>query len=229
MPIFRRENGKLEAVPGNYAILDDYGKMPIETLPIEFLTSEHYENHNGDVNNFLETAVTGIGTATEDTTNHKMYLHNPNGGGLGSALYRTKKQYIPDSEILTASFLIDDLVVGTGGSGLHLIGLSDALPALSTGGYCFTLWSYGGTMGWWILVYNNTSNNLTASPVDPVAGDIVSFVISKTTSKAFINNVEIYSSAIIPAGLMNAGVSVAHYAGVIDHDISIDYMSVNKI
>ena len=32
MPIFRRENGQLAAVPGNYAILDQIGQLPLSTI-----------------------------------------------------------------------------------------------------------------------------------------------------------------------------------------------------
>ena len=40
MPIFRRENGQLAAVPGNYAFLDELGKLTVDSMLIKGLISQ---------------------------------------------------------------------------------------------------------------------------------------------------------------------------------------------
>jgi len=40
MPIFRRENGQLAAVPGNYAFLDQLGKLTVDSMLIRGLVSQ---------------------------------------------------------------------------------------------------------------------------------------------------------------------------------------------
>lgn len=221
MPIFRRENGLLAAVPGNYAILDDNGFLPgISMNPVV----EDYINHNGNTDNFMETNTGGTGTAVENSALHRMDLST----GLDDesfANYITKKTYIPSLKSLIFVATIQNYNPGNGGIRRVRLGFStepesfspeEAVMFVSTN----NMWSVG-------------AGSESSQTIDPLQnGDNIVIVVNGSKAIFYVNGLAVAKvTEGLPTLPLYAGCMIwitSTYPGDDPVDISIDYISIKQ-
>jgi len=222
LPIYRRENGKLESVPGNYAILDENGLMPENTIP---LSGIKYFNHNGDVTNFLDIPLLGNGSATENIAEHKMDLDS--GAITGYAAYQSKN-VLPISN-LKASFKITDFLPQTLGQlKLFNFGIYSAVENLPDGIY----FSYNADIPAGVLWIKSGVNNETQG-MSISDDDVFHFITNGVSHKIYQNRTLVKTSNLSLTGNFYVGAYVkVPWPGAFITDsmkVSIDYINIETM
>lgn len=224
MPIFRREDGLLASVPGNYAILDEDGLLAFDTVRS---VVENYSNHFGAVDNFTEVTTTGNGTATEDNANHEMDL-SCGVTIVGHALFQSKKTWVLNSDPIVVNFLIGNLVSGSGNyQRIHFGFKSDFADETRDDSVIFArLDNY-----YWQAVARKTntdgSNNINAIQ----SGDLCTIIATDTFCKFYVNGILLHKIVVqIPTVALHIGASVVSFlsAPTIASEIGIDLISVKR-
>ena len=183
LPIYRRENGKLEAVPGNYAILDAAGFLPVETIRP---ASETYLNHLGVTDNFMEDTVNVGGTVTENAATHSKDMAT--GNAVNSyALWSGKTGKVLSTNILKLSCTIDNIVLGASITEKSTqIGLKGAWTTYLHGVF---FWRFGGNTEFYGATFKDGSYSLTSSKITVVDGDYLTIVVTSTFVYFYVNGV----------------------------------------
>lgn len=224
MPVFRREDGKLEAVPGNYAILNEDGNVPIETIISSF---EDYSNHNGKTDNFMSETHVGASSLTEDAPNHKMLMDGS--ATVGSyAIWLLKKEYSLDSRILVFNIIIDDIVLGASLTEKSMfLGIDNAWNTWSNGIW-FT--RYGNDTTWRMTTAKAGSFINHNVPITVVDGDLLTIVCDGINIK-FMHNGAVVAQTNINFGVLTfqGGMYIGTNANVANtHSLSVDYVSIKS-
>jgi len=183
---------------------------------------EEYINHNGVVDNFMETVVVGSGTATTNATTHTMELAG-NGTGGNYAIYKTKKSWALSEYPLVISFLVN----GISANPVFYFGMSDNW-ASPTGLTSNTIMVYALADGTNVLHVNKSGEGHTASFFFPLvaSGDIVTFILTSNRCMLYVNIILVAetdpaNSNHIPTAEMTVGAE-----GWGSHTIGIDMVNI---
>lgn len=229
MPIFRREDGKLEAVPGNYAILDDSGQVPMESLNIAV---EQYYNHLGNVDNLMELVETGNATGTENAADHSMDL-NTGLNATGYAMYRTKKTWVLDENPLVCNFLVNNIVIGDPLIAVPttMIGLLSGAPNFTGSNFTVSMSSALGVQ-WWADSVIPPVQHSSKHIADLVDGDLITFEATNTQERLFVNGALLWTNfEYIPTVPLHVSTAVAVTNATLNvtaQETGIDLISINK-
>ena len=170
---------------------------------------EEYSNHLGATDNFTETATTGNGAATADTTNHEMDLDS----GVtvsGSAVFKSKSGYTLGSKPIVFNAVVDNINQGTGGS-------NNAFKV----GLCASWTGFGNnneiSVGWSTLtgakaITDNGGSATTTTISTLTDDDVVTIVASSSIVIFYVNGTivathytNIPTSSINPGGSCGTG------------------------
>lgn len=188
---------------------------------------EEYSNHLGATDNFTETVVTGVGTATSDAANHEMDLTSSS-GNPGSAVYKSKKGWTLGPDPLVFNAIIDNINYGAAGARIMKIGFANLWTSLDQDGD-ITI-SYHSAVGSEARTCNGVSCSRTEIS-NLVSGDLVTIVATNAKVVFFLNGVVLATHTnYIPTVAMEIGA----YVGGIGVDvttgisISVDVMGVKR-
>lgn len=166
---------------------------------------EQYLNHNGDVENFLQTVVVDGGIAETIPAEHYMNL---TAGFGGSAGYGSKKQWTPSSKIVSLSFLIRTPTNGVGGTN-HRTQMG--FISSYTDFFCQCVsFREGSDNQWKCLTWNGVG--LIYTDIDPLQSyDFVRIELQNNRAAFFRNGVLLaIHTTYIPAVPLYGGVFVTH-------------------
>jgi hypothetical protein len=195
IPIYRREDGFLESVPGNYAILNEVGLLDINSMN---LSLEEYSNHLGTTDNFTSTGTHGNGTANTNAATHEMDLSSGD-TILGYGYYSIDKGNVLSSTQIFANYIIDNIVNGGGGYRYSYIGLSESWVNFLSSDYAAFYQKYDGS--WRVEVYNgaivswkNITSITNGSLLTIMAtSSMIHFFVNKTLVATFNKNLPTHS------------------------------------
>lgn len=189
---------------------------------------EIYTNHLGSTDNFIQTAVTGGGTATPDATNHEIDLAVGTAAN-DTASYDSKKTWQLDTKILILNMKINNINYGNGANNNILIGFLDLWNGVPFPGYGVFFRCVNSA---WQTYARNAANTSNDNMTSPVSGDVLTIVVSSTKVRFYINKVIIKTyTANIPTGIdLHAGAAVLTRAVVVAGcSISVDWINIMKV
>jgi hypothetical protein len=179
---------------------------------------ENYDNHEGNVDNIMVTAVTGSGTAAEDAINHEMDIST--GAGIGTARYYSVVPIQLDIMSFEFNTIVRNLSNGAGGNRSFYIGVSDMA---GIGAYFYM---HSSNEGVWSVETSNGVESVSTSISEIVSGDILTIKGLKNILMYYVNGTIIATHKIVFASELcyphvkvfgNGAVSAAR-------SISIDHM-----
>lgn len=215
---FTTDNGKIYTcfIAGYWTLIQSQGY-------------EEYQNHLGNVDNYIETTVTGSGTATEAAATHKMILSA--GIAVGSTLYQTKDTFIPSSDRQLLQIKIRDIIETIDGTGYRWIGFREDFTsnsgavhfvgfyqAINVGSQCYA--AAFGTGG-------SSITPVTLSDKDVLGVAMTSSLIEFYQNGALIKTI----NTKIPTKAMHAGGSIVVTSGITLPPVSsfsIDYIMIRR-
>ena len=226
MPIYRRENGKLESVPGNYSILDQNGYIPRESI----YPRVGYYNHNGNIDNFTDKIEVLNGTAVENALLHRVDLST----GLGTntrAAYITKTQTALSSDTIVVSYIVQNIGVGVAGQRFSYIGFCTDFSVAPFGGVK-TICLMQDETGDWRTVSDDSIG--FESKVFPAVsnGDRITIIANSSEILFYQNNILINRhSKYITTDSLSIGACVFIFgasSATTDRTLSIDFIGIEQ-
>lgn len=205
--------------------------VAIEELenPIFGACIEEYSNHNGDVDNFMETTTTGNATATEDTTNHEMDLSS----GItvnGYAAYTSKDSWAPSSKIMVFNGIIQNITLGAGGQRRFKIGFDTPGNWSPSSLYEQAVFFYDSTDGWKTSTILSSATKNTISALSN--GDLVTIILTTSYAIFMVNGTVVQTHTTnLPTSALEIGISCGTFLGAAattSMAVSADYLSIKR-
>ncbi len=217
---------------GDFYIATDTGKQyicyvaSVWSLYSSF-SYEEYSNHLGTVDNIMNIATAGNGTATTNSVNHRMDL-STGISAIGLQKYHSLVGITPATQEFECDFLLQNIVTGVGGSRRSYVGLmaDPSQGALSDGVYIYQDIDIADD---WIAFTRGNLEQSSAGITTPANGDLITIkgmknivqfiingVVTRTVTTINLTGVTCYPVVVVNAG--DANVSTAR-------QISCDYIS----
>lgn len=192
---------------------------------------QRYDNHQGNIDNFIITAAVGSGSATEDAGAHRMNLLSGLTANNYGAYYSTS-QYVIGAYHTVFNCVLSAIAVGTLNTEKAYIGFFNTLSAPANAIAFF--WDVDEQ--WYCRTASQTSGATTDTLIaDVVSNDhlsIIAFVRDGLPQvKFYVNGVLVatHTTNIETVFAMNFGVFARCVVNAIaNKDVKIDYVSFEK-
>lgn len=208
MPIYRRENGKLEAVAGNFAILNGDALLPLKS---QNPSVELYSNHLGVIDDFLESSVVGNGAISEIAATHRIDLTT--GEDINSySILKTKSTWAISSKKILLNYVVQNIVAGSDYVTTQ-IGLNGFNPAWGQWQPTNAI-MFHHSLGAWGVHSSKAAIRKNIVISDVVAGDLLTILADEYEITFYVNGSlvgTINESKYIPTIAMSFGAMVVRY------------------